>query len=169
VSGTITVQGAAADNSGITRTELHVDGGLVASGVNATFSLSWNTLALADGAHQIMVKAYDTNGNAGQTTVTVLVSNPIILDTQAPAVSFLSPAPNTRISAKTRISISATDNTGVTQVNIYIDGTLVDAGGAPPYLYDWNTRKSTYGSHVITATAWDKAGNRSTASITVLK
>ncbi|PWU05243.1 MAG: hypothetical protein C5B51_15145 [Terriglobia bacterium] len=58
-----------------------------------------------------------------------------------------------------KINVSATDNAGVTQVSIYIDGVAVNTQTAPPYSYTWNVKKAGAGIHVITANAWDAAGN----------
>ncbi len=55
--------------------------------------------------------------------------------------------------------VNATDNVGVTQVTIYIDGIAVYTGASSPYSCTWNTKKVAPGSHTITAKAWDAAGN----------
>ena len=56
------------------------------------------------------------------------------------------------------------------QVCIYIDGVKVYTGSSAPYTYNWNTKKASAGAHVITANAWDRAGNiGSTSAVTVNK
>ena len=57
------------------------------------------------------------------------------------------------------IAASATDNVGVTHVSIYMDNVQLCSNAAAPYACGWNIRKYSTGSHTITATAWDAAGN----------
>ena len=67
VSGTTTITASAADDFGVTRVELYVDGLLVGTDTAPNpWSFSWNTLAAAlpfyDGQHTLTTKAYDTHG-----------------------------------------------------------------------------------------------------------
>ncbi len=117
-----------------------------------------------------MMKAYDAAQNVGSQTNTVTVNNPVVSDTTQPNVSITSPANGSSVGNKpVKIKVSASDNVGVTQVSIYIDGGLVYSGTAAPYVYGWNPRKASSGSHSISATAWDAAGNNRSTSITVTK
>jgi hypothetical protein len=68
------------------------------------------------------------------------------------------------VSGSVKINVSATDNVGVTQVSIYIDNVQVYKGTVAPYIYTWNTKRVSRGTHVITAKAWDAAGNVGTAA-----
>jgi subtilisin family serine protease len=72
VSRNVSVTVSAADNVGVSRVELYVDGRLTASSVTAPFSTSWNSRKAAAGAHTLVCKAYDAAGNIGVSqTVTV--------------------------------------------------------------------------------------------------
>ncbi len=163
VSGTISVQGTATDNAGVTNIEFYVDSQLVASTPSSPFSFSWNTTSVPNGSHTLMMKAYDGSPNVGQTSVMVNVGNVIkvvVVDTTPPVVSITSPANGTVVNPKSvKINVSATDNVGVTQVCLYIDGILQSTMSAAPYSYTWNTRRATSGTHILTGTAWDAAGN----------
>ncbi|HEV8631346.1 MAG TPA: Ig-like domain-containing protein, partial [Thermoanaerobaculia bacterium] len=76
LSGTTTVTAAASDNVGVTKVELYVDGGLLATDTTSPYSWSWNTATAANGAHALSTKAYDAAGNVGSSaTVSVTVSN----------------------------------------------------------------------------------------------
>ena len=164
VSGTIQVQGTATDNVGVTKIEFYVDGQLIASSLTSPFSFSWNTVNSANASHTITVKAYDGASNAGSASLPVTVYNAPTPDTQAPVVSITSPQNGAAVSGSVKINVSASDNVGVTQVCIYIDNVQVATDTASPYTYTWNTKKVARGSHVITAKAWDAAGNVGTAS-----
>lgn len=171
VSGTIAVTGAATDNVAVAKVELWIDGALGPSTSSPSFSFNWNTAAVANGEHTLAVKAYDVDGNLGQAAVTVTVSNAAPPpDTQPPVVAIISPAGGSHLATNAKITVSASDNVAVTQVSIYVDGVLVYTGTAAPYRDAWNTKKLAPGSHVITANAWDAAGNMgSAAPVTVYK
>ena len=55
----------AADNVGVVRNELYVDGVLVSSSTSAPFTTKWNTRKAKAGAHVLQCKAYDAAGNVG--------------------------------------------------------------------------------------------------------
>jgi hypothetical protein len=70
LAGIVAVQASATDNIGVVRSELYLDGALVASGP----SWNWDTTASADGAHTLEAAAWDAAGNrgsSGQRQVTV--------------------------------------------------------------------------------------------------
>lgn len=91
-------------------------------------------------------------------------------DTQAPNVSFVAPADGSVISGtSTTISLYASDNVAVTQLNLMIDGKLVATSSGGSLTYKWNTRKIASGSHVLSAIAQDGAGNATTNSIAINK
>jgi hypothetical protein len=79
-------------------------------------------------------------------------------DTTAPQVSITSP-PAGRIAGSVNITASASDNTGVSKVEIYVDGALKQTFASAPYTYGWNTAQATSGSHTLSAKAYDAAGN----------
>jgi M6 family metalloprotease-like protein len=91
-------------------------------------------------------------------------------DTQAPTTSITSPANGATVSGVTSVSASASDNTGVTRVDFYLDGALAASDSTAPYSWSWDTTGSANGSHSLTSTAFDAAGNSgssSTVSVTV--
>jgi subtilisin family serine protease len=171
LSGVISVQGTATDNIGVTNIEFYVDNQLVSSAASSPFSFAWSTAGVPNGSHTLTVRAYDASSNAGQVSVTGNVSNVTVVETTPPVVAITSPANGSTVTAKSvKINVSATDNVGVTQVCIYIDGILQSTMSAAPYTYAWNTRRATSGTHIITTTAWDAAGNAGHATpISVVK
>jgi len=172
VSGMIAVQGTANDNVGVTDIQFLVDGQQVASTTTSPFSFSWDTTKAANGSHTLRVQAYDAAGNVGSGSVSVTVSNQAPPpDSQPPVVSVTRPTTGSKItSTNVQISVSATDNVGVVQVSIYVDGTLHCTDTVSPYACTWNAKKATSGNHVITANAWDAAGNMGSATpVTVTK
>jgi len=168
VSGTVPVTADASDNVGVIRIEFYVNGILQATDTAAPYVYSWNTSSLATGTYNLMTKAYDSAGNVGQSNnITVNVVN----DITAPVVSLTAPANNSTLSGTVAINASASDNVGVSNVELYINGILSFAGNVAPYTYNWNTLAIANGSYTLTAKAYDNAGNiqqSSTITVTVL-
>jgi subtilisin family serine protease len=78
VARTVTVTADAADNHSVTRVEFLVDGVLKATDLTAPYTYAWDTLAVADGAHTLLARAYDAAGNSGAgAAVGVTVANAI--------------------------------------------------------------------------------------------
>lgn len=69
VTSNVSVTVTAADNVGVSKVELYVDGNLQAASTTAPFTTKWNTTKAAKGAHTLLCKAYDRAGNAGVSQV----------------------------------------------------------------------------------------------------
>jgi len=165
LSGSVQIAGTATDNLGVARIELSIDGQLITSASGSPFSFPWNTATSANGAHTLTVRAYDAAGNTSAASATVTVNNQAVTDFVPPTVSITSPSAGSSVggSKPASIKVAASDNVAVSQVCIYVDGVQVYSGTASPFTYAWNTKKLSAGTHVITATAWDKAGNSASA------
>ena len=89
-------------------------------------------------------------------------------DTTTPTVTISSPANSATVSGTVSVAASASDNVGVTKVEIYINGTLKATDTATPYTYSWDTTGTANGSYTLTAKAYDASGNiGQTGTITV--
>jgi hypothetical protein len=160
VSGTVSVQGTASASAGLSKVEFYVNGTLNATAKSSPFSFSWNTTSVANGSDTLSVKAYDTVGNTATASDSVSVSNSTSGgNTTAPVLAITSPTNGSIVSHTVNITVSATDSLGVTHVSIYVDNVLLCNDTSVPYTCNWNAKKSGEGSHTITATAWDSAGN----------
>jgi len=88
---------------------------------------------------------------------------------QAPTVSITSPANNADIYPGTDIVIAATaaDDSAVTKVELYADGTLIHTATTAPYSYTWSGAAPR--AHALTAVAYDDTTPtaQSTTSATV--
>ncbi|QWZ06693.1 fibronectin type III domain-containing protein [Nocardioides panacis] len=60
------------------------------------------------------------------------------------------------------VSATATDNVGVSQVDLQVDGTTVGTDTTAPYTFDWT---ATDGEHTLQTVAHDAAGNTGTSSV----
>lgn len=169
LKGSVAVQVAAADNVGVAKVELRMNGALFATSTTAPFSFSWDTTTTPDGTYSLEATDYDAAGNTGTSgSVAVKIANAV--DTIAPTAAITSPANGAKIGDKTTISITASDNVGVSRIELYIDGKLTASNtGATSLSYSWNSRKAAIGAHSIAAKAFDAAGNTATNTITVYK
>ncbi|MBS2026045.1 MAG: hypothetical protein JST92_26905, partial [Deltaproteobacteria bacterium] len=76
VSGTVNVTATGADNVGVTKLEIFVDGASIGSSTSGSASASWNTTAASNGTHSLTAKATDAAGNSGTSAaVSVTVNN----------------------------------------------------------------------------------------------
>jgi subtilisin family serine protease len=72
VVGNASVYVDAADNMGVVRNELYVDGVLVSASTTAPFTTKWNTRKAKAGSHSLQCKAYDAAGNLGASQVVIV-------------------------------------------------------------------------------------------------
>ncbi len=85
-------------------------------------------------------------------------------DTTAPTTSITAPAAGATVSGTTTVTASASDNVGVTQVELYLDGVLQSTDTTSPYSWSWTTVTAADGTHSLTSKAYDAAGNAGTSS-----
>jgi len=171
VSGTIQVSATASDNVGVAGVQFFVDGSALGSeDTTSPYAVPWNTTTASNGSHRLTATARDAAGNrATSSQVSVTVSNAPPADTTPPTVSITSPANGATVSGTIQVSATASDNVGVAGVQFFVDGSALGSEDTTsPYAVSWNTTTASNGSHTLTATARDAAGNRTTsAQVTV--
>lgn len=125
-------------------------------------------LSLSQGAHTVKLI-----GNAGGVKVDRLlaVSDTTCVptdlgdncntptDTTPPTVSLTAPTNGSTVTGTVTVAANATDDTGVTKVEFYDNSTLLNTSTTAPYTASWDTTKAPNGNHVLTAKAYDAAGN----------
>jgi len=143
------------------------------TGVSGTLIISSPTAATA-GSYSITETAQNTSVPGNYQSTATLTMNILLPDTILPIVTINSPANGATVSkGNVQIVVSASDASGIAQIQILVDGVLkktcfnttscsgtVKANGL------------TVGTHNITAQATDKGGpvaNTATASITIIK
>jgi subtilisin family serine protease len=164
VWGTVSISGTSSDNVGVTKVELYVDGVLSGTGASAAFSFTWNSTTKANGSHTMLVKAYDAAGNVGSASVGVTVNN---ADTTAPKVSIGSPLSGATVSGTVLVTGTASDNVGISKVELYVDGALYASSTSAVFSFSWNSTTKANGSHTLAVKAYDKSGNTASASVAV--
>jgi PKD repeat protein len=165
VSGTVNLSASASDNVAVAAVQFYVDNSAVgAADTTSPYTSGWDTTKISDGTHVLTAKATDTAGN-----VTMSAPVAVTVDNTAPAVSVSGPPAGSTVSGTVNLTADASDNIGVTAVQYLVDDSPV---GSPettaPYTYAWNTTAVADGTHRITATASDAAGNVTTsAAVTI--
>lgn len=82
-------------------------------------------------------------------------------DIVPPATAITAPADGDTVSTgSVPVSATATDNVGVTAVDLQVDGSTVATDTAAPYTFTWN---ATAGPHTLQTVAHDAAGNTGTS------
>ncbi len=107
-------------------------------------------------------------GRVNAAAAVLAASNARSGDTQPPIASISSPTAGT-VSGIVPVNVSASDNVGVTRVDLLVNGTLFASDPTAPYGFSWDT-SSLGGSATLMARAWDAAGNSSnspTVTVTI--
>ncbi len=84
-----------------------------------------------------------------------------------PVVDIVNPADGSTVSGTIIIEANASDDVSVTNVDFYINDTLLATDDTEPYNASWNTTTVADGSHIIKATATDTMGQTVSDTITV--
>ena len=84
-------------------------------------------------------------------------------------VTITAPAGGSTVSGTTPVTASATDDVGVTAVGFAVDGTSIgnDTDGSDGWTAAWDTTGVADGTHVVSATATDTAGQTTTTNLSV--
>jgi hypothetical protein len=87
-----------------------------------------------------------------------------------PTVQVTSPRQGARFTRTLRIRADAQDDHGIARVDLYVDSRLVDRDTRAPFQETWRVSKRlSYGSHSVTARAYDRAGQSQSHSIAVTR
>lgn len=105
---------------------------------------------------------YYGHGRINALAAVQLASNADTSDVTPPTVAVAAPADYSSVSGDLSIVIHATDDFGVSSVDLYIDGRKVvreTQATSSGYLFAWDTTTASDGQHRISARASDAAGN----------
>jgi hypothetical protein len=149
----VTLEGNVSDNESVSAVTVLLNGDhVVATLDNDSFSVD---LTLTDGDNELEITVTDAAGNTTSDTRT------LILDTQAPELSFVFPSNGHATQAlTTTVRINATDNQAVSDVSVTLgDQTVTAAADADDGQYQARLLL-TPGSNHYEVTATDTAGNQ---------
>jgi subtilisin family serine protease len=86
------------------------------------------------------------------------------VDTTAPVTSVTSPAAASTVSGIMNVQIDASDNIGVTKVELYVDDVLNNTSPQAPASFSWDTTTFSNATHTLRSLAYDAAGNVGTSA-----
>jgi hypothetical protein len=162
--GTVSITASASDAaSSVSKVELYIDGALKTTLTTSPYSYSWNTSGVSLGAHTIQAKAYDSFNNVG-TSTSVSVT---LADKTAPTTSITAPSAGSTVRGTVTVNANAADNTGgtgISKVELYVDGVLNSTDTASPYSFAWNSTAATNAAHSLTVKAYDGASPANVAT-----
>lgn len=146
-----------------------VTAGVVALMKAANPALSPATLEqiLENTADDLGATGWDTNYGYGRVNAAAAVDgakNAQATDTQAPSASITSPTGGGKVAGVTAVNVSASDNVGVTKVELYVNGTLVASDTTSPFGFSWDTTQQADGNVSLVSYAYDAAGNKGTSN-----
>jgi len=103
--------------------------------------------------------------NAYKAVLAALGAAPPPSDTTPPTEAITSPANGATVSGSITVGVSASDNVGVSRVELYIDGVLFATDTTVSYSFAWDTTQSSDGTHTLQAVAYDAASNSEASNI----
>ena len=165
----ITLNATASDSDdSVAKVEFFDGAALIGEDLSSPYSIGWTPTTV--GARNLTARATDNYGLAATSATAVVTINPSATDTQPPVAQLTSPAAfATGLTGTVALTATATDNVGVTGIEIQVDGVQVgsvSSGGSNTVNLD--TAAYASGQHVVRARARDAAGNLSAwASATV--
>ena len=86
------------------------------------------------------------------------------VDSQAPTASVTSPDANLTVNGLVAVTANASDNVGVTRVDLRVNGSTVASDTSAPFAFAWDSSKVVNGMATLTAVAFDAAGNSSSSA-----
>lgn len=107
---------------------------------------------------------YFGHGRVNAAAAVAAAAAATVADTQAPSVSITSPAGSSSVSGLATVDVSASDNVGVTRVELRVNGNTVATDIGAPYQFSWDTSTVANGMASLVAVAYDAAGNSKVSS-----
>lgn len=149
-----------------------ITAGVVALMKAANPSLSPATLEsiLKSTSVDLGTPGYDDYFGAGRVNAEAAVTKALAsvsIDSQAPAVAITAPGAGA-VKGLVPVNVSASDNIGVSKVELYARGVLVAVDSVAPFAFSWDTTTGADGSAGLLAKTFDAAGNvASSATVNV--
>jgi hypothetical protein len=136
--------------------------GFSVAGASATHAYA------AGGTYTATVWVSDGKGGTVNGSIVVAVSSGPA-DTTPPTVSITSPAAGGTVARRSTVLVTATasDDVGVSKVELYVNGVLTGTSTTAPYNFTWSVGGKPRGTYRLQVNAYDGAGNAGTSSVTV--
>jgi Zn-dependent metalloprotease len=164
VAAPTVITASATDNVAVTAVQFLVDGVVRGTDGSPPFTYSWSSAVTDNGPHTITARAFDAAGNSAESApITVTVAN----ETTPPAVAITAPASGATVANTVTVTATATDNSAVARVELYVDGAYKASDASAPYSFTWYSPGVVNGPHAIAVKAIDTVGNAATSTVNV--
>ncbi len=155
---------ASTDNVGVTGYNVFRNGTKVGTSTSTSYQ---DTSPAAGTTYTYTVSAYDAAGNTSAQSSSVSIATPA-----APKVAISSPANGTVLKGNTNLNIAASASDGsssITSISITAGGTtLKTCTNAASCSISWSSQSISRGTHVISATATNTFGQKTSTSVTIV-
>lgn len=175
VSGVVSVETEASSSAGVQIVDFWLDSAPIASDSAYPFAVSWDTTSLPAGSwHTLTAIVYDFAGKSASSYATVQITpaptpTPTPTPIPMPTVSITSPVNGGTVSkgTTTTITAQASDSQGISKVEFYVNNSLTCTDTASSYACNWKVPARNKVSYMLTAKAYNLAGNTTSSSIRV--
>ena len=151
---------ASTDNVAVVGYNVYRDGVKIATTATTMYS---NTGLAAATTYAYTVTAFDAAGNTSTPSTSASGTTAAALDTTPPTVTINSPSNGSTVTGMVNIGATATDNVGVTRVDLRVNGVTAASTNVAPYQFAWDSTTALNGPVAWTAVAFDAAGNSTTS------
>jgi hypothetical protein len=138
--------------------------------VNPSLAPSQIVSLLESSAVDLGTAGYDYSygyGRVNAGAAVVAAAQAKATDVQPPSVAITSPTGGT-VSGIVPINVTASDNVGVTRVDLLVSGTLLASDISAPYAFSWDSTALAGSSASLVARAYDAAGNAANSTAVVV-
>lgn len=164
-SGTVRVSVNATDNRELANVHVKVDNTewlvMTYNSTNLLWKYDLNTTAFSDGQHILMVLALDDASNPTTTSTTLFIDN------TPPTLTIQTPQSGTTVGMTLSVEVQASDASGISRIEIYLQDVLVYTDHDVPYEWLWDTTQYPNGGYTIAVRAYDTLGKVQTSETTV--
>ena len=102
---------------------------------------------------------YYGHGRVNAAAAVRLAAATVSSDIQAPSAQITAPTDGARVAGQVAVNVDASDDLGVTRVDLVVQGKTVASDTTAPYQFSWDSTTSVNGSVGMGAYAFDAAGN----------
>ena len=156
----ITLTATATDDKSVVSVQFFDGTTAIGTDTTAPFSVNWTPSVT--GAHTLTARATDNDGATTTSAAVSVTINSATGDAQPPTVSITAPAALADgLTGMVTFSANATDNVGVANVELEVDGQPLATRTSAPYSATVDTTQHAPGQHVLRVRATDASGNRS--------
>lgn len=110
-------------------------------------------------ADDLGTAGWDANYGWGRVNAANAVAGGPAPDTTPPTIAITAPTEGSNVNNNVAVEVDATDNVGVTKVELYVDGELTSTAKSAPFTTKWYAKRARAGAHTLQCKAYDAADN----------